>query len=70
MEDEVSREGLYRLAAAVVRGTIDPAEKEKWRQWALARGARDGAGPPHAAQQARRPGHMVYSIFEHKGRDK
>lgn len=64
------RDNWLALAAAVVRATDDPAELEKWRQWARDRrpGPIDHTGPPTAAQQARRPGHMIHFIDERRGK--
>ena len=47
------------LAAAVVRCTNDPAELERWRQWARDRQPRT----VHQAQKARRIGHMDRTLF-------
>lgn len=36
-QEDVSYDGLLRLAAAVVKGIQDPTEQRAWREWARER---------------------------------
>ncbi len=49
----VDRDGWLLLAAAVARGTKDPSERQKWRDWAI---DHLRTPPPTAAHKGRRSG--------------
>jgi hypothetical protein len=44
-EHDLPLDGWYRLAAALVRGVKDDAERAAWRQWAHDRGANAAHSP-------------------------
>ena len=59
MLSDIDEDGVYRLAAAVVRGVEDPAEVQAWREVGDSIRARLGHRQPQRTNGAARPvGHM------------